>query len=471
MHNEEVLYPAEPVLLVDDEPLVVASMQALLEAGGIGNTVGCTRSAEVLDRIGRQRFSVVLLDLTMPEPSGLELMPQILESHPELPVIVVSGISDIEVAVRCMRIGAFDYVLKPLESARYLAAVRRALEGRELGEERRRVHDSFFAETVHHPEAFAVILTRSPAMLAVFRYTEAVAPTSLPVLVTGETGVGKELLAQAIHTLSGRTGAFVPVNVAGLDDALFSDTLFGHRRGAFTGATDDRPGMIRRAARGTLFLDEIGELGMESQIKLLRLLQEREYTPLGEDAPRASDARLVFATNRDLEKASAEGRFRKDLYYRLRSHRIHLPPLRDRPGDIPMLVDHLVARAAETIGRRPPRASRELYAWCTRHPFPGNIRELEGLLVDAVLRHESGELTTRGLATAPGENAGSTRMNDEPAADLFAQVDRLPTVAEAEELLINEALRRANGNQTLAARMLDMSRTTLNKRLKGCVPR
>jgi DNA-binding NtrC family response regulator len=264
--NEDAPYPAEPVLLVDDEPLIVSSMQALLEAGGVANTVGCTRSAEVLDRIGRQRFSVVLLDLTMPEPSGLELLPKILESHPELPVIVVSGISDLEVAVRCMRAGAFDYVLKPLESARYLTAVRRALEGRELGEERRRVHESFFAETVRHPEAFAAIHTRSPAMLAVFRYAEAVAPTSLPVLVTGETGVGKELLAQAVHTLSGRTGPFVAVNVAGLDDTLFSDTLFGHRRGAFTGATDDRPGMIRRAARGTLFLDEIGDLGMESQI-------------------------------------------------------------------------------------------------------------------------------------------------------------------------------------------------------------
>jgi DNA-binding NtrC family response regulator len=306
-------------------------------------------------------------------------------------------------------------------------------------------------------------------MLAVFRYAEAIAPTSLPVLVTGETGVGKELLARAVHTLSGRTGPFVAVNVAGLDDTLFSDTLFGHRRGAFTGATDDRPGMIRRAARGTLFLDEIGDLGGDSQIKLLRLLQEREYHPLGEDAPHTSDARLVFATNRDLEKLAAEGRFRKDLYYRLRSHRIHLPPLRERPADLPLLVDHLLASAAEAIGRRPPRASRELYAWCMRRSFPGNIRELEGLLADAVLRHPNGELTPGDLASASGDDAGVARpadRGDAPPPDLFAQVLRLPTIAEAEELLIREALRRADGNQTLAARMLDMSRTTLNKRLK-----
>jgi DNA-binding NtrC family response regulator len=444
-------------------------MQALLEAGGITNTVGCPSSAEVLDRLGRQRFSVVLLDLTMPEPSGLELLPRILESHPELPVIVVTGISDIEVAVRCMRAGAFDYVLKPLESARYLTAVRRALDGRELGVEHQRVHESFFAQTVRHPEAFAAILTRSSVMLVVFRYAEAIAPTSLPVLVTGETGVGKELLARAVHTLSGRTGPFVAVNVAGLDDALFSDTLFGHRRGAFTGAADDRPGMIRRAARGTLFLDEIGDLGMESQIKLLRLLQEREYHTLGEDAARTSDARLVFATNRDLEKLAGEGRFRKDLYYRLRSHRINLPPLRERPADIPLLVDHLLARAAAAVGRRPPRASRELYAWCMRRSFPGNIRELEGLLADAVLRHEGGAIAPGDLALASGDDAGLARPVDRDDAlpsDLFAQAPRLPTIAEAKELLIHEALRRADGNQTLAARMLGMSRTTLNKRLK-----
>ncbi len=466
MASEDVPYPPEPVLLVDDEPLVVASMQALLEAGGIDNTVAVTRSAEVPELLARGPFSVVLLDLAMPAPSGLELMPRILEAHPDLPVIVVTGDSDIETAVRCMRNGAVDYVVKPVESARYLAAVRRALEHRELGEEHLRVHDSFFAESVRHPEAFAAMITRTPAMLAVFRYAEAVAPTSLPVLITGETGVGKELLARAIHAVSGRPGPFVAVNVAGLDDALFADTLFGHRRGAFTGATEDRPGMIRRASRGTLFLDEIGDLGMESQIKLLRLLQEREYHPLGEDAPRTTDARFVFATNHDLDRTASEGRFRKDLYYRLRSHRIHLPPLRERPADIPLLVDALLERVAQGLGRRPPRASRELYAWCTNHAFPGNVRELEGLLADAVLRHERGELTPEGLAAAPGERPGPVSAADDELRGLFAGASRLPTVDEAEAALIGEALRRADGNQTLAARMLGMSRTTLNKRLR-----
>lgn len=465
MPDEIPPYPPEPVLLVDDEPLVIESMQVLLEAGGILNVVGCTRSTEVLDRLSRIRHSVVLLDLTMPGLSGRDLLPQIVEAHPELAVIVVTGVTDVEVAVECMRRGAFDYVLKPLESSRYLTAVRRALEGRELGLERQRVRESFFADTVKHPEAFADIVTRSPALLAVFRYAEAIAPTVLPVLVTGETGTGKELLARSIHTLSGRPGPFVAVNVAGLDDTLFSDTLFGHRRGAFTGATDERPGMIRRAARGTLFLDEIGDLGMESQIKLLRLLQEKEYTPLGEDAPRTSDARLVFATNRDLEKASADGRFRKDLFYRLQSHRIHLPPLRERPTDLPLLIDHLLARAAAAIDRRPPRASRELYSWCARRAFPGNVRQLEGLLADAVLRHEGGELTPRDLAGLPGEEVAGTGA-DTPRPDLFAQVEPLPTLAQVEEQLIGEAMRRANGNQTLAARLLDMSRTTLHKRLK-----
>jgi DNA-binding NtrC family response regulator len=461
----EPSFPTDPILLVDDEEMVVAAMQTLLEAEGIDNTVTCTRSAEVPGLLARSRFSVVLLDLSMPTPSGLELLPVILEAHPELPVIVVTGNSDVEVAVRCMKAGAFDYVLKPLESGRYLTAVRRALEQRELGMERQRVRESFFAETVRCPEAFAGIVTRTPVMLAIFRYAEAIAPTSLPVLITGETGTGKELLARAVHEVSSRSGSFVAVNVAGLDDVLFSDTLFGHRRGAFTGATEDRPGMIRRAARGTLFLDEIGDLGVESQIKLLRLLQEREYHPLGEDAPRTTDARFIFATNLDLEKAASEGRFRKDLYYRLRSHRIHMPPLCERAADIPPLVDHLLDRAARSQGREAPRASQELYAWCRNRAFPGNVRELEGLIADAVLRHETGPLTPRDLGADPGDPSGEA-AGDTASPNPFAPMGRLPTVDEAEQMLIRDALRRSGGNQTLAARMLGMSRTTLNKRLK-----
>ena len=461
----ETPFPSEPVLLVDDDEMVVAAMQALLEAEGIGNAVACTRSADVLGLLAQNRFSVVLLDLAMPAPSGLELLPMILEAHPELPVIVATGNSDVEMAVRCMKAGAFDYILKPLEVGRCVPIVRRALELHELGVERQRVRDSFFAEAVRHPEAFAAIITQTPAMIAIFRYAEAIAPTSMPVLITGETGTGKELLAHAIHEVSGRSGTFVAVNVAGLDDALFSDTLFGHRRGAFTGAAEDRPGMIRRAARGSLFLDEIGDLGFESQIKLLRLLQEREYQPLGDDTPRTTDVRFIFATNLDLEKAASEGRFRKDLYYRLRSHRIHMPPLCKRPADIPPLIDHLLERASRSLGREAPRASRKLYAWCRNRAFPGNVRELAGLLSDAMLRHEAGPLTPRDLGADSSDPMGGT-PGDETPPNPFVPLGRLPTVYEAERMLIDDALRRSDGNQTLAAQMLGMSRTTLNKRMK-----
>ena len=244
-----------------------------------------------------------------------------------------------------------------------------------------------------HPEVFADIVTRDSSMLAIFKYAEAVAPTTLPVLITGETGVGKELIGRCIHAASGRSGSFVPVNVAGLDDTLFADTLFGHVKGAYTGADAAREGMVAKAGEGTLFLDEIGDLAPESQIKLLRLLQEREYYPLGTDRPRPASARFVFATNLDIAKAMGDGKFRKDLLYRLRSHHIRIPPLRERPSDLPVLLDHFFQKAAKVVGKDQPPVPRELLPLLGSYAFPGNIRELEGMVFDAVVRHQSHTLS------------------------------------------------------------------------------
>jgi len=286
------------------------------------------------------------------------------------------------------------------------------------------------------------------------------------VLVTGETGTGKELLALAIHRLSGRSGEFVPVNVAGLDDTLFSDTLFGHRKGGFTGADRDRPGLIERASGGTLFLDEIGDLAAQSQIKLLRLLQEGRYYPIGSDMQKASDARIVLATNRDIHTMQEKGEFRKDLYFRLRTHHIHLPPLRKRREDIPTLVDHFLSKAAESLGRNKPTPPKELRALLGTCEFPGNIRELEGMVFDAVSRHRSGVLSLDSFKEKLGD--GGQGDEDQPrrqeAKIVFS--DSLPSLSEAEETLIDEALRRAQGNQSVAARMLGLSRRALNNRLR-----
>jgi DNA-binding NtrC family response regulator len=319
---------------------------------------------------------------------------------------------------------------------------------------------------LEHPDAFARIVTRNPEMRLLFQYLESIAPTHLPVLVTGETGVGKELIAEAIHNLSGCQGKLVTVNVAGVDDDLFSDTLFGHKRGGFTGADRDRSGLIEMAAGGTLFLDEIGDLALGSQVKLLRLLQEGKYYPIGSDTVKLTDARFIVATNQDLNLMQQKGLFRKDLYYRLRAHNVVIPPLRHRRDDIPLLVEHFLERAAAILGKKRPTPPRELLPLLENLPFAGNIRELEGIILDLVSRHKSGVLSIapiRGRMSAPPVLEDLSQTDESPHSLVFSE--QMPTMKEAERLVIEEALKRCSGIQTLAAQMLGMSRRALNNRV------
>jgi len=314
-------------------------------------------------------------------------------------------------------------------------------------------------------EAFSGIVTVSRKMRSLFQYLEAIANSGEPVLITGETGTGKELLAQAVHRLSGVRGEFVPVNVAGLDDNLFSDTLFGHRKGAFSGADGAREGMIARAAGGTLFLDEIGDLPAASQVKLLRLLQERQYHPLGSDVAKVSDARVLCATHRDLNTRMAEEAFRSDLYFRLSVHQVDIPPLRERREDIPVLVAFFSAEAAASLGKKPLDASPELLTLLDNYHFPGNVRELRAMVFDAVARTKSGPVlgvksfrkSVKKQVTSPPAGKSATRDR--------SSGERFPTLKEAERLHIEEALRRCSGNQGTAAALLGISRPALNRRL------
>jgi len=282
--------------------------------------------------------------------------------------------------------------------------------------------------------AFARIVTRDRKMQSVFRYIEVIAPTKQPVMITGETGVGKELIAQALHSASGRSGGFVSVNVGGLDDIMFSDTLFGHSRGSFTGAERSRKGLIETAANGTLFLDEIGDLSIASQIKLLRLLQENEYYQLGSDQVITSTARIIVATNTDLEKSLVRGTFRDDLYYRLCSHHIHLPALRERKNDIPLLVDYFSRKAAHEMSRPLPLPSTDTIEALLQHKFPGNIRELKGIISNAVATSPLGTLVIPKLmpqkVSAPKDSA------EIDFSRLTLPSGRMPTLKEAEEYLI-----------------------------------
>jgi transcriptional regulator with PAS, ATPase and Fis domain len=277
--------------------------------------------------------------------------------------------------------------------------------------------------------------------------------------------VGKELIAGAIHRASGRRGQFVSANSAGIDDTLFSDTLFGHTVGAFTGAQKTRRGLVERAAHGTLFLDEIGDMRPESQVKLLRLLQERTFYRLGAEAEETSTARIVAATNRRLDDLQHDPAFRKDLFYRLKSHHIHVPPLRERPGDIQLLGEALLARAAARQRKPTPTAPPELFTILVNYDFPGNVRELQGLLFDAVSRHAGGVLSCASIKEAVGLGRGSAASpSPDTRSDLVFPVP-LPTIGQVERALIDEALRRSGGNKKLAAEMIGMARQTLRNRI------
>jgi two-component system nitrogen regulation response regulator GlnG len=423
---------------------------------------------DVLPLLGEEDVAVVVLDLTMPYLSGQTLLEHLTTDYPDIPVIVMTATNDLETAVQCMQAGAIDYLVKPVETNRLVASVRRALEVRTLRAEVLSLKERLLTDAPPHREAFAEIITQSKAMHAILRYVEAIARSPHPVLITGETGTGKELIARAIHRLARGHGEFVAVNVAGLDDTMFSDTLFGHTRGAFTGADRPRDGLIIQATEATLFLDEIGDLPAASQVKLLRLLQDGTYYPLGVDRPRQSRARIVVATNYDVIERVTAGLFRKDLYYRLRAHHIQIPPLRARREDLPLLINHFLEKAAQALHKPLPTPPLALYHLLQTYTFPGNVRELEALLFDAVARHQGGLLSLQSFKVAIAEGPPVPQDGIESATLISLSTlfpDRLPTLSEAQETLIAEALRRAEGNQGLAAGMLGLSRQALNKRL------
>jgi DNA-binding NtrC family response regulator len=451
------------ILIVDDEEVVLNGVRRTLRANGFDEVLMCADSRNVEPLLEDEPIALILLDLMMPHIGGRELLGRIAATNPEIPVIVVTAEQDVRVAVECMKIGAYDYLLKPVAADELMATVRRALEHRELREENARLRSKLLEQDLENPQAFASLITTDEAMIRLFAYLEVIARGSHPALITGETGTGKELIARALHELSGRRGPFVAVNVAGLDDTMFSDTLFGHRPGAFTGASGTRRGMIEQAGRGTLFLDEIGDLAEASQVKLLRVLQEREYHTLGEDVPKRLEARVIAATHQDVS------RLRRDLYFRLRSYHVRIPPLRDRLGDLPLLINHIVREAAQDLGKQPPVVPERLYRALGRYSFPGNIRELRAMVFDAVARHTTGPLPVDPFI----ESMGIGEVADDEATrgditrgDILAE----PQWRDLERTNLMNALRRANwkiSGPGGAAELLGIKPSTLESRMKS----
>lgn len=464
------LYPQCPVLLVDDEATVLESLETALNLAGVTNTHGLTDSSIVIEYLKTNSVCVIIMDLLMPGVSGMELLGQIHEAHPEVPVIVVTGVNEVRSAVDCMKLGAKDYLIKPVERNELIASVKHSLELIEAKQEVESLKDILFARDNSTPSAYENIVGAHAKMTGVFKYLHAIRFSRKPVLITGETGVGKDLLARAYHNDCGLPGDFVTVNVAGLDDNMFSDTLFGHTKGAFTGATNSRRGQLREAQGGTIFLDEIGDMSVSSQIKLLRLVQNGEYLPLGSETTKISDARIVCATNADLDELMKAGSFRKDLYYRLKTHHVRIPALRERKSDIPLLINHFLETSAEQLNKSVPTPPPELYPMLKNYPFPGNVRELESIVHEAVSLHSKGVLS---LDVFRRRVADLASQNDLPDDD-FSLEDGLfipskgtfPSMEEIERYAISEALEKAEGNQSLAAQFLGISRHTIMRKTK-----
>jgi DNA-binding NtrC family response regulator len=464
---EEALYPSFSVLLVDDENAWLRTMTMTLSMdGGINNIIRCQDSRDVMNILATENVGLILLDINMPNISGDELLPQIVSAHPGIPVIIVSGLNQVDTAVQSMQNGAFDFYVKTGEKERLLRGIQRAIKTVELERENKEIRNRFLKGKIDRPDVFETIVTRDQSMFSIFQYIEAIAVSSKPVLITGESGVGKELIAKSIHDLSGRKGPLVTVNVAGLDDSVFSDTLFGHSKGAFTGADTARKGLVENANNGTLFLDEIGDLSVNSQVKLLRLLQEGEYFPLGSDMPKRINARVLVATHQDLEANQASGKMRRDLYYRLCGHHVHLPPLRERKNDIPVLLDHFLEQAASEFGKVKPTYPSELPVLLSNYDFPGNIRELKGMVCDAMSMHKSKMLSMEAFKRAIDSHPSQKSSEEEFSSSIFDPEKPLPKLSDISDILVKEAMKRSNNNQSIAARLLGISQPALSKRLK-----
>jgi DNA-binding NtrC family response regulator len=452
------------ILIIEDEPMLRLTLGDHLRDRGL-EVFEAGDGQAGLELFRSKNPAVVTLDLRMSPMDGHAVLAEIRQEDQEVPVIIVSGQGQMDDVIRALRAGAFDYLQKPIFDMAILDhAVDRALEHCALRLGNARLSRSFLAQGTQRPEDFAQLITASTRMRDIFRYCEAVAQSPEPVLITGETGVGKELLARALHRSSRRAGPFVAVNVAGLDDQTFSDTLFGHVRGAFTGADRPREGLIEKAAGGTLFLDEVGDLGQQAQVRLLRVLQEREYHPLGSDILRPLRARVLAATNRRIEDLRSDTSFRNDFFYRLATHAVTLPPLRERSDDIHLLLNHFLAEACAPFGRRAPDCPPALLARLRAYAFPGNVRELKAMAHDALGRCPGATLGPEAfpMLGAPHQAQDSPAALQSPFVDLPAQ----PPQRAAANALVAEAMRRAGGVQKAAAALLGISPQALSERLK-----
>ena len=444
--------------VIDDEPIIHDVLSQLLTSEGYDIEISSS-GEEALEKFEVRTFDLVLLDLLMPGMNGIEILKAAKKIDPQALIIILTAYASVESAIEAMKIGAFDYIQKPFKHEELLLTIARALEHKNLQKENVRLR-----EELKRKFSFANILGKSKVMENVFDLIKAAAPTRSTILVEGESGTGKELAARAIHQNSNRSGfPFIVVNSGSLPPDLLESHLFGHVKGAFTGAVSEKQGLFEAADKGTIFFDEISSIGMETQAKLLRVMQDREFMRLGGTKTIKVDVRIIAATNSDLEELIRQKAFRKDLFYRLNVIKIELPPLRERKEDIPLLVKHFLDLYTKENGKEIDGVSEDVLEILERNAWPGNVRELENLIERAVVFAKSKIITRENLPEiflSPQKKGADVSAAEDEAKNLRDQ-----TLA-FQKRLIETTLRKAKGVQKNAAQMLDVKPTTLNEMIK-----
>lgn len=440
------------MLVIDDNPGSLELMASALAQPDI-EILTTSEPQEGLDIVATRHPQIVLTDLVMPGMTGLEVLGRIMEMDPAIDVILMTAHYSSETAVEAIKRGASDYLNKPVSIAAIRERIKKLLDAAKQKQNALRLEEALLANS-----EFEGIIGNSPMMWEMFSRVRRIAPHYRSVLVTGETGTGKDLIAQVLHRLSPASrGRLVVLNCSAVVETLFESELFGHMRGAFTGATADKPGLVEHAHGGTLFLDEIGDMPLATQAKLLRVLQNQEVQRVGSLTPRKIDIRVIAATHRDLRTAIAEKTFREDLYYRLAMVEIHVPRLAERQGDLPLLIRHFIAKFAEQYGKQIAGVTRRAEILLARHNWPGNVRELENVIGHAAMMVQGDVIDVQDL---PPYIQGK----EEVPARVFAEA--ASSLDEQERLLLVQALNEANGNQSQAARILRIGRDALRYKMK-----
>jgi len=462
--------PTARVLIADDESSIRFFLRETLESAG-HEVVEVETGDAALEALSAEPFAIAFLDIRMPGLTGIELLDQIQALGSDVAAVIITAQNTFENAVEAMKRGALDYLVKPFGMEDVLALVQKAMRTRALQKEVRDLR----REVARAPVVGERLVGSSPAMLEVFKTIGRVSRSDVPVLITGESGTGKELVARAIHQASPRAEApFIAVNAAAIPRELLESELFGHERGAFTGAVEARPGRFREARGGTLFLDEIGDMPPDLQAKLLRVLQSGEVTSVGGRQPEAVDVRILAATHRDLDKAILDGSFREDLLYRLRVVPVHIPPLRERPSDIPTLVHHFVARYGSELASGPIDVTERTVERLGAYDWPGNVRELENAIKRALVLATANVLPPEAFdfLSSPAAEADAATLEQRVSSEARAALEdpnlrdlhRL-FLARIEKPLLETVLTHTGGNQLRAAALLGINRNTLRKKL------